>query len=268
MPGQWAMPGIAPKRLEPLPHRERRVTKMKEAGRLQGLNRGALKLIAAAAMLIDHIGWRFFAFESPLSQLFHTFGRIALPLMCFFLAEGYAHTRSRKRYALRLLLFALLSQIPFALFQGTRWYGPPLNVMFTLLFCFLALLAVEEIQNNALRGLAVLGCIALTWWCDWPVTAVLFTLAFWTFRGEPKKQAAAFSAVAVFYFCSALFTRIGSGDGLAAGLFSSLYTLGVFLALVLLLFYSGRKGHFLEGRAGKWFFYAFYPAHLLVLSLL
>lgn len=232
------------------------------------LNRDMLKAIAAAAMLLDHISWRFLAFASPPAQLFHTLGRVTLPIMCFLLAEGYAHTRSREKYALRLLLFALLSQIPFAMFQGNRWYEPPLNVLFTLLFCFLALLSYDQIQHNALRGLAVLGCIAVTWWCDWPVTAVLFTLAFWCFRGNAGKRAAAFSAAAVYYFCSSLILTLLEGHGFTSSLFACLYMPGVFLALALLSCYNRQKGRFFENGLGRWFFYLFYPAHLLLLAVL
>lgn len=237
-------------------------------GRMRGLSRELLKSIAAAAMLLDHIGWRFLAFESPLAQLFHTIGRVTLPIMCFFIAEGYAHTRSRQKYGLRLLLFALISQIPFARFQGTRWYEPPLNVLFTLLLCFLALTACEKIQNPILRGLAVIGCITATWWCDWPVTAVLFTLAFRVFREDAGKRAAAFSAVALFYVCFSLAAGLSAGAGFGSALFSNLFTLGVFLAPVLLSRYNQKEGRFGGLRWGKWFFYLFYPAHLLLLALL
>lgn len=63
---------------------------------LQILNRDTLKIIAAAAMLIDHIGWRFYPFINLKAQVFHVLGRITLPIMCLFLTEGYFYTRSKK----------------------------------------------------------------------------------------------------------------------------------------------------------------------------
>ena len=89
---------------------------------LQILNRDTLKIIAAAAMLIDHIGWRFYPFINLKAQVFHVLGRITLPIMCLFLTEGYFYTRSKKRYGLRMLLFALLSQLPYTMFQGCLLY--------------------------------------------------------------------------------------------------------------------------------------------------
>ena len=64
---------------------------------LQILNRDTLKIIAAAAMLIDHIGWRFYPFINLKAQVFHVLGRITLPIMCLFLTEGYFYTRSKKK---------------------------------------------------------------------------------------------------------------------------------------------------------------------------
>lgn len=241
---------------------------MKTDGRRAGLDRDALKLIAAAAMLLDHVSWRFLAFESPLSQLFHTIGRVTLPIMCYFLAEGYAYTRSKIKYALRIFVFALLSQIPYAMFQGNAWDAPAFNVLFTLLFSFLAIAAFDQMQKGALRWLAVLFCIAATWWCDWPLTAVLFTLAFWVFRADAGKRAAAFSAAAVFYFCFGFAAKLEAGYGVAASLQACLYLLGVFLALALLSCDNLRQGRLLRTEWGKWSFYLFYPAHLLLLALL
>ena len=164
---------------------------------LQILNRDTLKIIAAAAMLIDHIGWRFYPFINLKAQVFHVLGRITLPIMCLFLTEGYFYTRSKKRYGLRMLLFALLSQLPYTMFQGIHWYNLEFNVMFTLFFCFLGILFYDNIQNIISRWVAVFGCIMATWWCDWGITAVLYTLALWIFREDRRKMATAFSAVSV-----------------------------------------------------------------------
>ena len=232
------------------------------------LNRDVLKILAAAAMLIDHIGWRFFAFVSPEAQACHVLGRVALTIMCLFLTEGYFHTRSKKRYALRLFLFALLSQLPYTMFQGIHWSALDFNVMFTLLFCFLSICFYESIPNEMLRWMAVFGCMMAAWWCDWGVTAVLYTLALWIFREDRGKKVAAFSAVSVFYFCSNFLVVLGAGAGFVPSLLSCLYMLGVFLALVPILLYSGEKGRFLEGAIGKWFFYLFYPVHLFLLALI
>ena len=104
------------------------------------LNRNAVKYIAVFAMLLDHIAWTFLSFRTPTAQIFHIVGRITAPLMCFFLAQGYEHTRSFKKYALRLFVFAVISEVPWWLMRGEELFTPSFNMIFTL---FLALLAVH-----------------------------------------------------------------------------------------------------------------------------
>lgn len=76
-----------------------------------------LKIIAIFAMLIDHIAWAFVPLESALGQIMHIIGRLTAPIMCFFIAEGFYHTKNIKKYALRLGIFALISHIPYNYFM-------------------------------------------------------------------------------------------------------------------------------------------------------
>ena len=68
----------------------------------RGLSAHTLKIIAIIAMTIDHIAWAFVDACSAAGILMHLVGRLTAPIMCFFIAEGYAHTRNANRYALRL----------------------------------------------------------------------------------------------------------------------------------------------------------------------
>ena len=99
------------------------------------LNRDVIKYIAMFTMLLNHISHMFLAEGSMTAFVFEYAGYFTAPTMCYFLVEGYAYTRSKKRYGLRLLAFALLSQIPYRLAFG---FGN-LNMLYTLLCCFLIL---------------------------------------------------------------------------------------------------------------------------------
>ena len=118
-----------------------------------GLNRDTIKYIAMLTMLLNHLSTIFLDRGTFLGELFLDVGYFTAPVMCWFLAEGYQYTRSKKNYAVRLFLFALLSEIPFCLAFSSegefRFVG--LNMLFTLFFCFLILAAEEKIANHFFR---------------------------------------------------------------------------------------------------------------------
>ena len=111
------------------------------------LNRNQLKYLVIVAMLIDHIAWAFVPTVSVLGFVMHFIGRLTGPTMAFFLVEGFEHTRDRKKYLMRLGIFALISWIPFSLFElGRITYS--FGVIYTLFLGLIALM-VEERQNLA-----------------------------------------------------------------------------------------------------------------------
>ena len=79
-------------------------------------NREQLKLIAICSMVIDHIAWGFVDFYSPLGQFLHILGRLTIPIMCFFIAEGYRKTSSLPKYIERMITFGICAIIPFYIF--------------------------------------------------------------------------------------------------------------------------------------------------------
>lgn len=86
------------------------------------LNANTLKLIAVLAMVLDHAATVFLADTAPAALFFHAVGQIAAPIMCFFVAEGYAYTSNLKKYLLRLFIAAVISHVPYALcFKFTVW---------------------------------------------------------------------------------------------------------------------------------------------------
>ena len=111
-----------------------------------GLNRDAIKMIAMGTMLLNHVATVFMEPGTFLFELFVDIGYFTAITMCYFLVEGWHYTRSRTRYALRLFLFALLSQIPFSYAfseDGSLWYSN-LNMMFTAAFLLFHHLGFER----------------------------------------------------------------------------------------------------------------------------
>lgn len=107
-----------------------------------GLSRQSLILILIVLMTLDHIAW--FWLRGMTGELFHLFGRVVMPLFCYFLVIGYHYTSNKLHYGGRLLFFANISQIPYAIFNKTLHYPDQLNPIFTLFLGFLLLCATEQ----------------------------------------------------------------------------------------------------------------------------
>ena len=109
------------------------------------LSAAALHILAMAFMLLDHLWATLF-----LSQEWMTcVGRLAFPIFAFMAVEGYFHTHSFKKYAQRMLIFALLSEIPFDLMYGGTWFYPVhQNVIWTLLIGLLGIRAMEAVREE------------------------------------------------------------------------------------------------------------------------
>ena len=101
------------------------------------MSSAVLQLLALATMVVDHVGLALFPGEGWLRWV----GRLSFPLFVFLLCEGFVHTSSRRKYALRLGMFALLSEVPYQLLMGQvygeSWGWPVGNIFFELLCCFL-----------------------------------------------------------------------------------------------------------------------------------
>lgn len=223
----------------------------------------ALKRAACASMLLDHIGASCLeqgalaegsAALIHITSLLRHIGRAAFPIYCFLLVEGFLHTGSARRYALRLLSFALISEIPFDwAFYSSPVYAAHQNVYWTLL---LGLAAMWLLRRFALpdgsaswRGIAcALGCAAAAGLLrtDYGAAGVLLIAALYLARAERAEQCAVGATLAFFIQSSVSYSVCAAA------------------AFIPVWFYSGRRGRC--GRAEKWAYYIFYPAHLGLLG--
>ncbi len=175
-------------------------------------------------------------------------GRMGFPIFCYLLIEGFQHTRSVKKYAGRLLLFALVSEIPFDLgFAGTPFYREYQNVFFTLFMGLLVIWvmdnAVRVVENKVFRILLM--------------TAAFVTGAVAAELLRTDYGAMGILCIAVIY----LFSR-NRRLQLIAGCIAFLWEAEALFAFIPIAFYNGRRGWKL-----KYIFYVFYPLHLFLIYL-
>lgn len=222
-----------------------------------GLSQETLKLIACAAMLLDHIGAVFFP-----GAVLRDIGRLSFPIFCFLLAEGFYHTRNRKKYALRLLGAMLLAELPFDLAFFGRIYWGHQNVMLTLLLGFLAVRAVNGLKSGAAKGLIAVGLTVAAEYlrADYGGTGVLLILMFALTRELPGKNWLRFGLMLF------LFAGMPSITVLRIGTFGITQQMLGTLAMIPIALYSGEKRT--SSKAVQLGFYLFYPVHLAILSLI
>lgn len=224
---------------------------------MRRLSSFSLRLIALACMCADHIGLALF----PSVGAFRCVGRLAFPLYCFLLVQGFTHTRSVRGYGRRLLLLALLSEIPFdLLIFGRTTCGVEQNVLFSLLFGLLALYAADSLRDKPLSAWLVIltlcmGAMAARVSYGWLAIA----LCLCAYHAGENKRALALSTggVLLLYSLSLLLSGVDVGWALVS--FCALF------ALLPMLLYNGRRG--VRVPVLTFLFYAAYPLHILLLVI-
>ena len=224
------------------------------------MNRNQLKFIALAAMLIDHISAFFVPTSTPFGFLMRIVGRLTAPIMCYFLAEGFRYTASHKKYGTRLFIFAVLSQFAYSFAKGQSILTPDFNMIFTLFLCFLMLLSYEKIKNVTLKTALIFLLIAVSFFSDWGIIAPMWVLSFYILHKDTKACILTFSLISLMHVIMSTASAISAGYSWH----SQLWQIGVFLFVPLLLLYNGKNGK--KNMFSKWFFYIFYPLHLIVIG--
>lgn len=227
-----------------------------------------LKIIAMVTMLIDHITAVFVPSDSPIYLIGRVIGRLAFPIFCFLIVEGQAYTRNIKKYLLRLLIFAFISEIPFDL---AFYYPAPIyqymnhqNIFFTLFIGLLVISIMDytkkyfaekySINNNntvyfVLENILeiivlLVGClIAYFSNVDYSFVGVLMIWAFYMFKDNTKHLTIALILINLVYG----FPQV----------------LAVF-ALYFIKQYNGQRGN----QGNKFLFYGFYPIHLTLIFII
>ncbi len=243
----------------------------------RGISGSTLKIIAVVSMVIDHTAAGIlgrFLYSSGLgsldagnlsqvqewlagnAQLFTIYnvmrmiGRIAFPIYCFLLVEGFEHTRDRMKYAARLLLFAAVSELPFdLLFKGSILEFSYQNVFFTLFFGVVVMMGIQAVGER-FYGKPVVSAV-LTW------IVIAAGMAAAQFANTDYAAIGVFCIV-VIYLC-----RKKKVWQIIAGCIVFSWEITAPLAFVPIGFYNGRRGWKL-----KYFFYLVYPVHLLILYLI
>lgn len=233
------------------------------------INSEFLKIMAMLFMLLDHM-W---ATIIPGNQWMTNVGRLAFPIFAFLIVEGFMHTSDFKKYAKRLLVFGLISEIPFNLISaGSAFFPFHQNVMFTLLLGLLCINEMEKMKTNkdwkvVIKSvLKILGLllISVIGFVDYGLTGILTIIAFYVFRNFKFAWLVQLISLVLLYI---IFFK---GQSVIINFFETEYFLPIqglgVLSLIPIWLYNGKRES--KNKIVQYGFYAFYPIHMLVLYLI
>ncbi len=230
-----------------------------------------LKIIAMISMLIDHIGNAYLKHTTGMNVI----GRIAFPIFAFQISEGYVHTKNLKKYFFRLFCFALISQIPYMLFLSTYTTNIySLNIFFTLFLGLLAIFCYDKVMatsSSFIKNLKIskstkimlaicpaifLGILAEICKVDYGFFGIAIIFLFYVFRNRKVWMCISFILACIIKY----------GLNILSYGYPYLYSLlclFTILPIIFICLYNGK-----QGKKIKYFLYAFYPVHLLLLYLI
>ena len=234
------------------------------------LSAATLHILAMTFMLMDHL-W---ATLLPAQEWLTCVGRIAFPIFAFMAVEGYFHTHNLKKYLLRMLIFAVISEVPFDLMYGGTWFYPVhQNVIWTLMMGLAGIHLMETVRKKKSTFVYILvsvivvilgGLLGTLSMVDYYGIGVLTVFIFYFFRG--RKWWCLLGQMLALYWVNV---------ELLGGLMYPIRLFGMefeicqqglaLLALLPIWLYRGRQGY--HSKPFQYFCYAFYPIHMLVIVL-
>lgn len=254
---------------------------VKEVEGHKPFNKVHLQLIAAIAMLTDHLTWILFPGypTDALPIILHIIGRLAFPIFAFFIAEGYHYTRNKNKYMLRVLILAIISHVPYMMasvtFQKYGWLSLIpfatgcgierfLNQGTVLFPYFIGLVMLRVNDNEKIKGwlkpFIILGLCVFSFPGDWSCIGSLVVLSIGSCRGKPLLQIL-WSYLWIFCYAVVYFFAL---DKVYAAI-----QLATILVVPLLYFYNGKKSESrIINQIMRYFLYVFYPLHLLILGII
>ncbi len=234
-----------------------------------GLTSDILKILAVIFMVLDHLWATIVSGNDWMTYL----GRLTFPIFAFQIAEGYIHTSNVKKYILRLLIFAAVSEIPFNLFYGGSWFYPyHQNVIFTLLLGLLAIVLIDKARKDktaktitkSVLLLIPVSLGAFIGFPDYGFWGYLTVIMFYLFRDFP------FAWVLQLISMILLHLVLPEGQQIIVELFGKTYEIALqgfaVFSLIPIWLYGGKKGK--GGKVLQYGFYAFYPVHMIILYLI
>lgn len=264
------------------------------------MNRNNLKYIVIVIMFLDHFTY-LFPSDNPISTFIRIMGRLIAPTMALFIAEGYRYTSDLNKYMQRLFIFGIISFTPFVIYRTGIIYPIQLfagsavpeffratgeivmdpyifisllnktlvvhegGIILNLFFGLFAIYLWDKVNMSKFFKLIItLVLLWLAGFCNWHYTIVLLCLIFYFFRDNPKKMWGLYLIISLLYIFTV--NIFENPFHFAFTMEFVFYKLGMFIVPFFFMLYNGESGT--KSWFNKWFFYIFYPFHLILIGIL
>lgn len=221
-----------------------------------------LKILACVFMFVGHIPFVFPDTVIPCILI----GKLAFPIFAFLISEGYVHTRNWKKYLSRLLVLALISQLPASMLFNPNSSNLYLNIFFTLLLGLISIRFFDKIKNKYIAIIPVIffSAVAEITGCDFGAIGVLMITFFYIFKQNKNLMVLSQIFLMAVLFVQKLYNYTSLNSTIL--IYILLQFLFTVLSLIFIIFYNGKRGkNTMKVQVG---FYLFYPIHLIFLCIL
>lgn len=246
-----------------------------------GISRNILKMIAIVTITTGHFFLYTLTTLNVVQKIPKPWGKLLCyvcfvgpPIFMFFISEGFRYTSSKKRYGMRLFLFAIITQVAYAMTTDSglgfdlNVFFFSWNVFFALLIGFLDLCILNSKVNMVIRLFGVLATLILSYVMktEWRVFGPLIIITFYYLR---ERKILKMVVTSILIYLSLIFGDYELGGTLEIYLWTKQtpYILGFSIIGIILvsLFYKGKNGA--KNNFLKYFFYVFYPLHLVLINI-
>ena len=229
---------------------------MEKFNKLKKINGAQLKYIAFASMFIDHFNK---AIITPfltgsgalniITTIFDILGRIAFPIFCFCIVEGFFKTKSRRKYLRNLLIFAIISEIPYDMFQSAVFVNTrSQNILWGLALGLFTIMVIDKLKEKIKKR--------PVW-----IFVSIFIVALASLGSMLISADYEYYAIIIIYIYYLFYDKRLLPSGLSClVIIKEIYAI---LGFATVLLYNGEKG-----KQNKIFNYLFYPVHLLIFGVI
>ncbi len=221
------------------------------------MDRNKIKYLLIVLMIFDHIAIYFFPKNDFLIYVFCSLGNLVMPVMAYFIAEGFLYTSNIKKYLLRMFIFAIFSSISISFLDYKHWPSQDMGIIYTFFLGLFGICVYEKTKiKHIFKILVLFLCLILSIFGDWRIFGVLCIYIFHFYRNTKKMW--------LYFFLVAVLNYIYIG--ISYNFLGNIFNLSPIFSYFIIKIYNGKPGN--KSNFNKYFFYIFYTLNFTIIDII